>query len=434
MPWWLLLIISFTMILFLLAIGLQVPFVFFLITIFGFYCITGMGFERGIVNISRSIATFTLTPIPFFVLMGELLFRSGIATRAIDAVSNWLVRIPGRLSVLACATGVLFGAVSGSTVANAAMLGTLLIPEMRKRGYSKHMCVGPIVAAGGIAMIIPPSLLIVVYGGISGTSISALLIAGIIPGIMLGMCYSLYIIIKCLMNPSLAPTYKDHQISLSNKLKSLITDIIPLFFIIFSVIGTVFLGIATPTEAASLGVLSALVLIILNRRLTFTLIKESAMSTVKTTGMILLIACGSIIFSQLLALSGATKELTLLISNLQLHPLFILLSMLLLVFVLGTMIDGISIMMITIPIFIPIIEIIGFNTVWFGILLLLVIEISLSTPPFGMSLFVVKGVAPSEFTLEDIILSSIPYIVIGLIVVGLIIIFPEIALFLPRYL
>lgn len=364
--------------------------------------------------------------------MGELLLQSEVTPRLLNIVDMWLGRMPGRLSLMAVAGGTILSVMSGASVASVAMLGKTLVPEMEKKGYKKTMTLGPILGSGGLAIMIPPSGLAILLGSIGEIQIGALLIAIIIPGILMAILYAAYIIISCKLNPTLAPPYEvDINIPKKEKIFILIRDFLPIVFVVFMVTGIIFLGIATPTEAAATGVIGVLILLAVYRKLNRKAIIEAVLSTLKTTGMLFLIIAGAKSFASILGYTGALKELIYLTTTLDIAPLMVVIIMMIIGLILGSFMEPASIMMITLPIFVPIIKTLGFNPVWFGVLFLLNIEVGLTTPPFGLNLFVMKGVAPEGTTTLDIYKAAFPYVVADLIVMVLLIAFPIIALWLP---
>jgi tripartite ATP-independent transporter DctM subunit len=354
-----------------------------------------------------------------------------MALRALDVLSRLLGKLPGRLSVLANLGGTIFAALSGSPMANTAMLGSILVPEMEKRGYSRLMTIGPIMATGGIAMIIPPSILSVVYATIAEISIAKLLIAGVIPGLIMAANYMTYIITACSLKPGLAPSYEFEKTSSREKFLLFMRDVAPLSILMFLVLGLIFLGVATPTESAAVGVVGALVMSVFYRGFTWKMIKESVIATTRIAGMIFLILAGSAIFSQIMAYTGATRGITELIVGLPMPSTLKILSMLFIVFLLGIFIDQVSIMMITIPLFIPVVNALGIDPYWFAILMLIDLEIALTTPPFGVLLFIMKGVAPKGTTMGDIYRAVFPFVTCDSFAVFLVMLFPALATWLP---
>jgi tripartite ATP-independent transporter DctM subunit len=433
MEWWAVLSFFVFGLIILLISGFPIAFSFLMIDILGVLIFMGPnGLHQMTLQIMSSLATFTLTPIPLFILMGELMFHSGIAKNTIDVLDKWLGKIPGRLSLLAATGGILFAALSGSTLANTAMLGTVLAPEMRRRNYKPAMAIGPIVGVGGLAMLIPPSSLAVVLASIGRISVGKILIGGVIPGLVLGMLIGLYIIIRCWLNPSLAPPYDVSKSSIKERILPTITYVLPLGFIIFMVLGLMLLGVATPTEAAASGVLGTLLVTLCYGRLNWNMLRASITGTLEITVMVFMIIAASNSFSAILAFTGATGGLLATVQNLDVAPLLILVGMQLVVFVMGTFMETISIMMICLPIFMPIVKTLGFDPVWFGVLMLINFEMGLITPPFGMLLFVMKGVSPPETTINEICWAAFPFIVCDIIVMAMLILWPPLALWLPN--
>lgn len=433
MDWSTTLLIMLSALMVILLSGIPVAFAFLLFNLLAVLHFMGpAGITMLSVSLFSSIAKFTIAPVPLFILMGTILFHSGMAKRVIDIMDDWMGRMPGRLSVLTLISGTIFATLSGSTIATSGTLGTLMIPEMQSRGYKKSMAIGPIMGVGGLAMIIPPSALAVVLGGLGKISIGKLLIAGIFPGLMIATLYITYIIGRCYLQPSMAPSYIVRQTNLANKIKSTVIYALPMLLIIVAVLGSIFFGVATPTEAAALGAVTSLILCAFYRKLNWQTLKKASMSAVEVTAMVFMILAGSMAFSQILAFSGVSRELIQVITRLDVSPIFILLGMLLTTLVLGTFMEQIAIMMITLPVYMPVIRSLGFNDVWFGILMLINIEIALTTPPFGMICFVMKGVAPPDTTMTDIYKAAIPFIICDVIALGLLILFPCIVTFLPE--
>ena len=418
----------------LMALGVPVAVAFITVNAIGaFYLLGG---DRGIAqlvrNMATSVANFAFTPIPLFVLMGEILFRTGLAVKAIDAVALLINRVPGRLAVIALIAGTIFSAISGSTIATTAMLGSLLLPEMLKRGYHRSIAMGPIMAIGGVDMLIPPSGLAVLLGGLAAISISDLLVAGVIPGLILSAVFIAYIVIRAWLNPSLAPGAEGLQVSGWERWRPFVVHVLPLVVIIGLVIGSMVLGWATPTESAAVGCATTAVLAACYRELTWKSVKEALTGTSAVTGMIMFIILGATTFSQILAFSGATGGLIQLVSEAQLAPLVVVVGMLVILLFLGLFIDQASIMMLTVPLFMPLVKQMNLDTVWFGILYLMCMQIGLLSPPFGLLLYTMKSVTPPEISMADIIRAAVPYMIFGLILTVVILFVPGIATWLPR--
>ncbi len=401
-----------------------------LIAVFFFWGgITGL--EQLIRAIMMSVSKFFYLPVALFVLMGEVMFHSGIAPLMIDALDKWVGRLPGRLGLLAVGAGTLFSTLSGNSMASTAMMGSVLVPEMEKRGYKKSMSIGPILGSGGLAIMIPPSSLAVLLGALAYISIGKLLIAITVPGLMMAVLYATYIIVRCWLQPSIAPTYKVTGITLSEKVIASVRHILPLGFIIFAVLGTIFLGIATPSEAAATGTVATFILAAAHRRLNWEMVKKSLLATLRITGMLLLIITGAFFFSKTLAFSGASVGLLELVVGLPFAPIIIIIAIQVLLLVLGMFVGSVTVMMITLPILMPIIHALGFDPVWFGAIFLLNMEMGQTTPPFGFSLFVMKGVAPPDTTTGDIWRAGLPFVYLDAIVIALMLAFPSIVLWLP---
>jgi tripartite ATP-independent transporter DctM subunit len=433
MDWYFVLLIIFASLCILMATGMPVALSFMLINMIGLYIYFG-GFN-GIQQISASffstLTNFTLLPVPLFILMGEVMFQSGIAAEIIKATDKWIGRVPGRLSLISVSAGVILSTLTGTSLASVAMLGSVLTPEMEKQGYQKSMSLGPIMGSGGLAMMIPPSALAVLCGAIGEISVSKILMAIIIPGLMMAVIYAAYIIIRCWLQPSIAPRYEMPPTPLSEKLMATLKYIVPMGFIVFLVIGIIFLGVATPSEAAATGTLGAFIIAIIYGRLTWANTKNIITGTLSVAGMIFLIMGGATAFSQILGFSGASAGLGNWASTLPVSPIVVFIAMQIVVLALGCFMDVVSIMMITLPIFAPVIRELGFSDVWFATIFLVNIEIAGISPPFGMSLFVMKGVAPPNTTMGDVYRAALPFCAMGILAMALITAFPALALWLP---
>ena len=388
-------------------------------------------FAQLISNATVTVTSFLLVPVPLFILMGEIFFHTGLALRVFEGVDKMVGRLPGRLSYLAVVRGTIFATLSGSSIASGAMMASMLVPEMTKRGYSINLSVGPILGSGGLAMIIPPSALAVLLGSLARIDIGALLIAGLFPGMILGGLYVINIFIHVKVNPEAAPEYDVASTSLLEKLWAFVTNILPMVVIVFAVVGVIILGIATPSESGAFGVFSVLALAAAYRRLTVDAIVRAVRGTLIVTGMTFIILVGSSTFSQIMAFAGASSGLVVLAGELRLGPTEMLLVMFTVLVLLGMFVDQLSQMMLTLPIFMPLIVALGFDPIWFGVVMLLAMEISLITPPFGVLLFVMMGAGPPGATLPKVALAGLPYILCGIVLLGLLIAFPGIALYLP---
>jgi tripartite ATP-independent transporter DctM subunit len=315
-------------------------------------------------------------------------------------------------------------------MASVAMLGSTLVPEMAKRNYKAELSVGSILAGGGLAVLIPPSALGVLLGAMAKVSIAKLLLAGLLPGLILAVLYFSYFTIRAKLQPHLAPPYKAPPVSLRRKIYSLLA-ISPLFSLIIVVTGFIFLGIATPSESAAMGVIATLVLAACYRRLTWGSLRLALISTMKTTCMMLLVIVGSAGFSQILAATGATSSMVDAVTELDFSPIIMVIIMQVMVLAMGCFIDTISIMMVSIPVFMPLILILGLDPIWFSILILVQLELAGITPPFGVLLFVMKGVQP-HLSMANIYRAAVPIVAIQMVLVALLMIFPEIVSIVPK--
>lgn len=428
MEWQLIFLLIFGGLLICMASGMPIALAFLLVNVVGAYCLFGglTGLEQLVLSMFSSVNTFALLPLPLFILMGELLFYSGMGPLLLDVIDKFLGRLPGRLALLSVAGGVILSVLTGVSMGSVAMLGNTLVPEMEKRGYKKAMSIGPIIGSGGLAIMIPPSGLAVLLGAVGEISIGQLLIGIIVPGILMAILYTTYIIGRCWFQPSVAPSYEVSAASFSENLLNAIRYLFPVGLIIFLVTGVIIFGIATPTEAAATGTAGLFVLVAVYGRLSWEVVKNSVFQTLGVMGMIVLIICGAKAFSSLLSFTAVTEGLT---ENLSvLSPVVVIIISQIVVLVMGSFIDPASIMMITLPIFLPVIAEFGYNTVWFGVVFLLNIEMGLTTPPFGLNLFVMKGVAPPDTTTKDIYLSGLPFLLCDAIVMALLVAFPVIVL------
>ncbi|MBE0487573.1 MAG: TRAP transporter large permease [Halomonas sp.] len=433
MEWYLALAFLLALILGFMAIGTPIALAFLAANVIGAWHF--MGGQNGIIQMLNNgfgaLSSFNLVPIPLFLLMGELFFRTGLGMRMFNAIDQLMGKVPGRLSYVTVVGGTGFSTLSGSSMGSTALMGSLLVPEMERRGYKKRMAIGPILGTGGLAIIIPPSALAVLLATLAKIDIGALLIAGIMPGLVLAGFYIATIWIQTRLDPEAAPNYELEPVPLAQKLKLVVTDILPMISVMVFIVALMLLGFATPSEAAAFGALGAIVLAAIFRCMTWEAFKLSVIGALKVTLMAYLIVFGSATFSQLLAFSGASSGLIHWATSFDLAPILMLLAMFAVLLVLGTFMEQISIMMLTVPFFFPLAQVLGFDPVWFGIIMLLALEISFSTPPLGLLLFVMKGVAPAGTTMREIYAAAIPYILCSMLLVALLIVFPGIATWLP---
>jgi tripartite ATP-independent transporter DctM subunit len=420
-----------------MGFGVPVALAFLVLNLIGAFMF--LGGEAGLIQLARnavqSITSFSLTPIPFFVLMGEVLFHTGVALKAIDAFSVLIRRVPARLAVIAIVAGTVFSAISGSTIATTALLGSLLLPTMLDRGYHPRMAMGPIMGIGGVDMLIPPSALTVLLGSLAGISITGLLMGGILPGLMLSVLFVGYIVARAAINPRLAPDeVPERGPSGLRRWVPFAVHVLPLILIFAVVVGAMAAGWATPTEAAALGAASTILAAAAYRRLTLANLMRALVGTVGITGTILFIIIGATTFSQVLSFSGVVNGIFGLITGQDLSTLATIFGMLAILLVLGCFVDQVSMMLITLPFFMPLVQHHQIDPIWFGVLFLICMQLGLLTPPFGLLLYTMKGVAPPSISMQHIYAAALPYVLFGVLILTLILAFPPIATWLPSML
>ena len=441
MEWYVALSFLLGLILFFMFLGVPVALAFLAANMIGAtYFMGGSGdlftqMSRGIGQLANNaiptITTFNLMPVPMFLLMGEIFFHTGLANKMFGAIDKLMGRLPARLSFVTVAGGTAFATLSGSSMGSTALLGSLMVPEMQRRGYKKHMAIGPILGTGGLAMLIPPSALAVLLATLANLDVGALLIAGIVPGLMLAGFYAILILVMALVDPQAAPAYEVESVSWGERLRLLLFDVLPMMSVVLFVILLILYGWATPSESAAFGCLCVIVLAIIYRRFTLKSFIASVTGALRVTTMALLIIFGSATFSALLAFSGASSGLIRWATGFDMDPIFMLLVMFGILLILGMFMDQLSMMLLTVPIFFPLAETLGFDLIWFAVITLLALEISFTTPPFGLLLFVMKGVSAPGTTMRDIYVAAFPFMGCAILLVGLLIVWPEIALWLP---
>jgi len=433
MEWYSALALLLGSILLLMAIGMPVALAFLAANIVGAWIF--MGGAKGITLLLNNgfggLTNYALVPIPLFLLMGEIFFHTGLGARMFNAIDKLLRQLPGRWAYVTVMGGTAFATLSGSSMGSTALLGSLMVPEMTARGYKKHMSIGPILGTGGLAIIIPPSALAVLLATLAKIDVGALLIAGIVPGLVLACLYISVIFLQTKLDPNAAPPYEVEALTFGQKMRLLVGDVLPMISVMVLIVIGMVAGFMTPSEAAAFGALGVLILALLFRCLTWEAMKKSVIGALRVTLMAYLIVFGSATFSQLLAFSGASSGLIDWATSFDLAPIAMLMVMFSVLLLLGMFMEQISMMLLTIPIFFPLAATLGFDPIWFGIIVLLALEISFTTPPFGLLLFVMKGVAPKDTTMRDIYVSAFPYIGCSMLLVALLIAFPQIALWLP---
>lgn len=371
---------------------------------------------------------FLLVAIPLFVMLGEILLRSGLAERMYNAMSLWLSWLPGGLMHANIGASALFAATSGSSVATAATVGTVAIPQIAKKGYNESLFLGSLAAGGTLGILIPPSINLIIYGVLTNTSVPRLYLAGIVPGLLMAAMFMLVIALACVAKPK----WGGEKISATwaQRLASLV-HLVPPLGIFVLVVGSIYAGIATPTEAAALGVVGALILAASMRRLTLPMMRDVLEGTMKSTAMIMLIVIGAAFLNFIMSATGLTNAITSTISGLDVTPMTMLLILVVFYLVLGCFMETLSMMITTIPIVTPIMIAMGFDPVWLGIVIIILVEVALITPPVGLNLFVVQSLRKSG-SMNDVMIGSLPFVFMLLAMVAILAWLPDLALWLPR--
>jgi tripartite ATP-independent transporter DctM subunit len=432
MDWYSALAFLIGMVMFFMALGVPVALTFVATNVLGVLVFMGSaGLVQVADNATALVTSFTLGPVPMFIMMGALFFHTGLALRVFDVLDVLFGRLPGRLCYLTVAGGTMFSTLTGSSMANTAMLGSLMVPEMRKRGYSRHMSMGPILGTGGLAMIIPPSALGVLLASVANIDVGALLLAGLLPGLVLACLYAATIALHLSLAPDSAPAYDVPKTTVVQKLRLVCTNLLPMGLVVFMVVGFILLGWATPTEASAFGGLGVIILAVLFRVFTWSSLAAAIEATVKVGGMVFFILMSSSVFSQLLAYSGASAGLLRWATDFEVHRLVILLVMFFVLIGLGMFMDATSMMLVTVPIFFPLAQALGFDPIWFGLFVLVTLEMAGTTPPFGLLLYVMLGVAPKGTTLFQVARAAAPYLVCDAILLLILVAYPGLGLFLP---
>jgi len=373
-------------------------------------------------------SSWTLTALPLFVWMGEILFRTKLSENLFKGLSPWMQKLPGGLihvNVVGCA---LFAAISGSSAATVATVGKMSIPELRKRNYPEKILLGSLAGSGTLGLLIPPSIILIIYGVAVQESIAKLFIAGIIPGIMIALIFMSYVIIWSLINKKKMPKVLEKYSFLEKMKRS--QQLLPVILLILGVIGSIYTGIATATEAASLGVVGALILSFFQKSLTFETFKSSLLGATKTSCMIAFILAGSTFLSLAMGFTGLPRNLAIWIQNMDLSPYVLIFVLMIFYIILGMFLDGISAVVLTMAVIEPMIRQAGFDMIWFGIFLVIVVEMAQITPPVGFNLFVLQGMANKD--MGYIARSAFPLFLLMVLAVILVVIFPEIALWMPE--
>ena len=418
----------------LMMLGIPVAIGFFVTNVLA--AVVFMGGGAGIMQVINNgfgaMTNFALVPIPMFLLMGELFYHTGLATRCFNAADKLLGNIRGRLAYVTLIGGTAYAGPAGSSMGACALLGKLMVPEMMKRGYSKYLSLGPIMGVGGLAVIIPPSALTVLLATLGRTDVGDLLIAGVIPGLILAAMYGVLIWAWTVIAPDAAPHYDAEKVSRREKIRLLVFDVMPMVFIIVFSVVIMVTGWSTPTEAAALGAVSVIALAAAYGELTWKAFIKSLDGSLRVTVMAFLVIFGSGTFAQVLAFTGASSGLINWAIGFDVTPVEMLFIMIGVIIFLGSFMDPLSKMLLTAPIFFPLAKQLNFDLTWFGLIMLLSLEVGYTTPPFGLLLFVMKGVSPPGTTMKDIYLAGMPFIACVMILIVVIIFYPPIATWLPQ--
>ena len=370
---------------------------------------------------------FILVAIPLFIFMGEILLRSGMASKMYEALSYWIGWLPGGLMHSNIGSCALFAATSGSSVATAATISTVAIPEIKRRGYNENLFLGSLTSGGTLGILIPPSINIIIYGLLTDTSVPQLYLAGLIPGVSLAFLFGLTVLIACTIKPSWGG--ERVKSSWADKLGCL-KNLIPPIFVFMVVVGSIYLGVATPSEAASLGVVMSIILTIMSGAFSMNMLKLAAEGTMRSTAMVMLIILAAIFLNFVLGAIGLTQSLTAFVAELGFSPIQMMFAIVVFYIVLGCFMETLSMLITTAPLIAPIVISIGYDPVWFGILLMVLLEMALLTPPIGINLYVVQGVRRTG-SINDVILGTIPFLFTMMLMVVFLIVWPDIAMWLP---
>lgn len=441
MEWWIVLSIFFGGLLILFALGVPVAFAFGLLNVvLVLLFVAPLGDFQPLLTIARSafrsVCMFSFIAVPLFLFIGDLLFHSGVALDAVYAIRTFMgKRIKGIYYYVAIIAGCFLGTVTGSSMAATAAMGTTLVPDGMKEGYDKKLLTGCICGSGSLAQIIPPSIFMVIFAGLASISAGKLLIAGFLPGVLIGAFFMVFVMITLWIKPELAgPPHKEKAAEkFSENVGIFVRKILPLGILFAALSVAIYAGFGTPTEAAAIGSVVSVVIVAAYRKLNWRVLRTALFSSMKTTSMVFLIVAGSKAFSEVLAWTQAGKGVMKVISSIPVSPTLTLIIMMLILVILGCFIEGVSIMFITVPLYYPVATTFGWDPLWFGLLMVMSINSGVITPPFGLSLFMMKGIAPPGVSYRDIVLGVLPFCLVYAAGILAIIFFPSIALILPSF-
>ena len=412
-----------------LASGIWVGFSLFIVGFMGMVIYSPLPAGNNMASsVWATIEKWEYVALPLFILMGEILYRSGISEKLFKSLVPWLYRLPGGLLLMNIVSCTLFAAVSGSSAATTATVGRITLAEFDKLGYDRRLAMGSLAGAGTLGFLIPPSLIMIVYAILAEVSIGKMFMAGILPGLLLSGIYSCYIIYRGIRNPEIAPKTQESY-SWKERLVGL-KDLAPTVILILMVLGSIYGGVATPTEAAALGVFGATVFAFLNRQMNLKILFECLVGAVKTNAMIMMIVVGAGFLSRVMGFLGIPAAITRTITELGLSPYMLMILLGVFYVILGCLLDGFSIVVMTLPIALPMVTAAGFDPIWFGIYLILMVEVSQITPPVGFNLFVIQGL--TDEPIVRVAKYALPFFFLMLLTTAILTIFPKIALFLPN--
>ena len=416
----------------LFAVGIEISIALGVVGVLGLLWLKGFAVGLGVVgSIAWSNATsFSFIAVPLFVFMSGILLHSGIGRGLYTAVARWVSFLPGGLAVASIFSCAIFAAISGSSVATAATIGMIAIPEMERRGYARPLICGSLAAGGTLGILIPPSIPMIIYGVMTETSIGHLYMAGIIPGVVLALMFAVFVVAYALWWPEAAPRVEEDRGGLLAKLRSLY-EVAPVALLIVVVLGSMYAGVVTPTEAAALGSLVSMLLAAVAGRLTWTALRSAFHETIRTTSMVMLIIIFASIFSHVIALIGAPRALFATVVALGMPRWAFFAAVFAFLLVIAYALEELSVMIILLPILFPLVTGLGFDPIWFGIIMVVWLEIGLITPPVGLNLFVIQGLTPGA-SARDITIGTTPYVIMMILLVALLFAFPDLALWLPR--
>lgn len=418
--------------LFLIALRVPVGFSLSFVAVLGIMAIRSV--EAGLSVLKTMpfdfVSHWSLTAVPMFLLMGSIAFHSGMTSSLYAAMRQWVSGLPGGLAIASNFSSAGFAAASGSSMATAAAMGRLAIPEMLRFGYSPGLATGVIAASGTLGSLIPPSILMVLYGVFAEQSISKMLMAGVIPGLLTAAAYTVLIVVRCKLNPSLAPPIHE-KVTFKEKITTLL-EVWPLPVIVIAVIGGIYSGIVTATEAGALGAMVAALIALARRKLSLKILEASILETLQSTAGIFFIAIGAMLLTRFLALSGIGFHFASMVDAWGMNPIILLLLSSVVYLILGMFLDSIGLMLLTLPVMLPIFENAGLDLIWVGVIVVKYLEIGLLTPPVGLNVFVVKGVVGNQVSLPEIFKGVTWFLLAEAVIMVLLIAYPELSLFLPN--